>query len=686
MITGSSMNGLRIFFVFLVMFSFSITTTAATEPTGELNGDNLTLSYLNFSKGATYRLDFPESSFNETIKDDGKLVLNISNSNLYPESLKNLTLRKSFDVTVTNISDNLATKITVINKNPPAPTSTPTPAPTPSPTTPAPTTPAATTPEITTAPTETPPQGILSKLFSNVYINLALFLLGLAGVFWGLYKLGLIRIKTSDENESEQRLVSPSIATLTNKLQIDLLDESGFVRITDAKVRAVNKSGMPYLARIEFDGTYHLELPKGTYKIEVDGGGNYESTSREVNIPSDDERIKISLIKRQPVQIEVVDEAGNPISGINVSVKETTSLVDANGSPGVTDASGIAKFTISKNKQYVVSIRSSGGEFVEQKNIPLSSSETTKRIQLFKKAGTLDITISEQATGKPFAGTPVSLMKKGASQAMDFATDDNGRINQKLSIGDYIVRLKTSIPSLYDPVEKQVTIIENRTCAVTLDLRFNYQPKPEFLNSISKINEKLNTGFKEVSTYDTCIPLFFKKVGEKPTQLVDKIIKRPVEFLGAKTSPDEIIKYTLSTTEFLADEISRIMREKSNVDFYFSIQNLPPVDDLTVSDYSPEKFSELVRDTANYHKNHFRDVGNKLNEIDNELTQLSGTLTIQPVADLWRVAQKLLENSMNEADAKKRGVMLFIDDKLLDHVREMYNKEEVKARLAISMF
>ncbi|MBU4491884.1 MAG: hypothetical protein KKD69_05425 [Euryarchaeota archaeon] len=85
--------------------------------------------------------------------------------------------------------------------------------------------------------------------------------------------------------------------------------------------------------------------------------------------------------------------------------------------------------------------------------------------------------------------------------------------------GDYIVRLETGNPPLYNLVEKQVTIIGNRTCPVTLDFRFNYEPKPEFFNSISKIYDKLNTGFKEVSTYDTCIPLFFKKVGKKPTQL-----------------------------------------------------------------------------------------------------------------------------------------------------------------------
>lgn len=667
---GRFKRDLIIGFVILLAASVSINNVVAVN-TGELIGDKLTLSYSNFSNGTSYKLIFPTS--NSTISYEANSTENGKLEFILLDKLDSLKFQENFTVKVIEINGNQTTEINVINKagskitaqpsSTPSQTATVTPTP-------------ATTANASANVSEPPGKGILG-IDPIYFIIIGLFILAISAV--------LYLSKLKQEKDPEQRLVSPSIATLVNQLQIDLFDESGFVRITDAKVRAIDKRGMPYHASVSSDGTYLLELPKGTCKIEVDGGGNYESTSREVKIPYKEERIKMSLIKRQPLQIEIVDESDNHIKGIGVRVKEAISGVDAKGTPE-TDSYGIAKFTLSKNKQYVVSVNTLTGGYINPGNIPLSSSETTKRIQLFKKAGELEITVTEQATGKPFAGMPVSVMKKGASQAMDFATDNNGRINQKLSIGDYIIRLKPSNPPLYDSIEKQVTIIENGTCSVTLDFRFNYQPKPEFLNSISKINEKLNTGFKEVSTYDTCIPLFFKKVGEKPTQLVDKIIKRPGEFMGAKTSPDEIIKYTLSTTEVLADEISRIMREKSNVDFYFSIRNLAPVDDLTISDYPQEKFNELVHDTANYHKNHFREVGNKLNEIDNELTQLSGTLTIQPVADLWRVAQKLLESSINEADAKKRGVMLFINDKLLDHVREMYTKEEVKARLKISMF
>ncbi len=663
---GFFMKGLGIFFIFLIIASFGIIGDAAVN-NSTLNGSVLIIYDSKI---------IPNKSYQIVVQKDGTQILDVKNTSNLERKLviedEKLNISKIFFAVNYNnseiVNDTLTNLVIPIETSTPKQTEPPKTATI---------TPAAT---VTATPTQTPAAGKTSfwEKYGIILIIIGLFIISVSAL--------LYLSKLKQEKDPEQRLVSPSIATLVNQLQIDLFDESGFVRITDAKVRAIDKRGMPYHASVGSDGTYLLELPKGTCKIEVDGGGNYESTSREVKIPYKEERIKISLIKRLPVQIEVVDETDNPASGINVSVKETTSLVDANGSPGVTDNSGFAKFTISKNKQYAVSVRGQTKDFIDQMNIPLSSSETTKRIQLFKRAGTVEITVSEQATGKPFAGIPVGLTNKGTSQTIDFVTDNSGRINQKLSIGDYIIRLKPSTPPLYDSIEKQVTIIENRTSPVALDFKFNYQPKTEFLNSISKINEKLNTGFKEVSAYDTCIPLFFKKVGEKPTQLVDKIIKRPAEFLGAKTSPDEIIKYTLSTGGFLADEISRIMKEKSNVDFYFTIQNLPHVDDLTVSDYSQEKFSELVRDTANYHKNHFREIGNKLNEIDNELTQLSGILTIQPVADLWRVAQKLQENSINETDAKKRGVMLFINDKLLDHVREMYTKEEVKARLKISMF
>ncbi|MCK4797317.1 MAG: hypothetical protein KAT05_08035, partial [Spirochaetes bacterium] len=232
---------------------------------------------------------------------------------------------------------------------------------------------------------------------------------------------------------------------------------------------------------------------------------------------------------------------------------------------------------------------------------------------------------------------------------------------------------------------QEVTINQDQTTTTTLDFKFNYKPQSDVASKANSIIQELTTSYNEVSAYDNGLPLFFKKVGIKPIELIDRIMKRPVEFLGTNTNPDEIISHLLSTAESVSDSVSSVMRDKSNVDYYFSIQNLPPIENLVLSDYSADKFNELVNDTENYHNNHLRDIGNKLMAIDTEITQASGELTIQPVADLWRVAQKLLDDSNNEPNPKKKGVMLFVNDKLLDHVREMYTIEEIRERLKFSM-
>jgi len=540
-------------------------------------------------------------------------------------------------------------------------------------------------PETAPTPAPTPKQSLIDYLKSFdplvLIIILVIFVIfpTILYLMWGNIKKLLTGNDDASEGDNKNLIQRQSDF---HKLKVELMDESG-MRLPDKIIKAISKNNpVPQgSSKSDINGECTLDLFKGKYTINVEGGGKYENISKDINLKSD-ENIPLTLTRRQSLQIELVDESGAPLRGFKVRVLEAPTYVDII-SPIETDNNGIAKFFISKNKQYVTSVQLTD-EYIKQDKIPINNSESTKRIQILKRMGTLEITVAEN-TGKTFAGIPVTVTKKGTNSITEFSTDEAGKINQKIPVGEYIIRLKPSSFSLYESGDKTASVTENRMSKIILDFRFNYQAKPQDKQLIETIKEKLETSYKEVSAYDVCIPLFFKRVGEKPTQLVKNITERPVEFLGAKTSPDEMISYILKTAEFITGEISRIMREKSNVDFYYSIHNLEPVNDLNVSDYSQVKFRELVRDIENYHKNNKTEIGNKLHEIDAELTKLSGDLTIQPVADLWRVAQKLQERSLNEPDIKNRGVMLFMNDKLLDHVREMYSKDEVKARLKFSM-
>lgn len=148
---------------------------------------------------------------------------------------------------------------------------------------------------------------------------------------------------------------------------------------------------------------------------------------------------------------------------------------------------------------------------------------------------------SEQAKGQNFSGITVIAVKKGTGQALEFISDSNGMIKQRVAVGDYTIKIKPCASQLYEASEKQVNVPENRLVLVTLDLRFSYKPSNQTITEINKHYEKLNNSFKEVSAYDRCIPLFFKSTGETPLNLIKRIIKRPVEFLGSRTTPDEIM-------------------------------------------------------------------------------------------------------------------------------------------------
>lgn len=659
-------------FIILMVASFSISIVRAD--TGTLEGDTLTLSG-NFTENNIYKLDINSFSLYLNGSSSGKLILNITQC----DSLKNLASKSNFSVKVTNKSDTIITELKVVNINPennikskPESTATQTQA----------------TATATQNGNDTGGKDNVGGNQSGILDISKPPFLGLIVIFMIVITIFLLNqqgyLKNPFKKDDEPRRLSQvrDQAIQTNyKLKVELND--GNARIPDRIIEITNKDRFPKAnGKSDLNGSYTFELPKETYIINVKGGENYEDFSEKIRL-SDDKFYTITLVKKHILQIEVVDESGKPIKGISVKVKESGSGVEAPGN-SETDVNGIAKFTLSRNKQYTASVSALMMGYVIPGDIAITPSDTPKKITLKKKEGMLEITVTEQG-GKLFAGIPVTVVRKGTNQVMEFISDNNGKINWKVLIGDYTVNIKPAASQLYDTSEKQVTVLENKRVSVVLALHFNYQPKNETITAVNKHYDKLNNSFIEVSAYDRCIPLFLKSVGETPLKLIERIIKRPVEFLESKTTPDEIINNILSTEEIISEEISRIMREKSNVDFYFSIKKLPQVEDLVVSDYSQEKFNELIHDTSNYHKNHFREIGNKLHDIDTELTDLSRSLTIQPVADLWRVAQKLQDNCNNEPDVKKKGVMLFINDKLLDHIKEMYTREELRERLKFSL-
>lgn len=666
-----------ILFIIISLMIFVSLNIVEAKTTGELDGNTLTIKNDSFINGNNYSVSFringSSRNYREVAIDNtlNVVVLDLTSEKIITVSVKDENNTKVIeDITLTNNNTSNSTgaiiemqATTQVEARRKEPTSTE-------------------APSSETANTSLETQNN-KGLFNFFLENLTYISIGILSIIVLAVSLYIYKSKDSDLGLDFNSNVS-QLRSNFHKLNVVLIDDSSTV-LLDKNIIATNKkTGSQQKYKSDINGEFELDLMKGKYEIKVEGKGKHEDASQEINL-KEDANIKIPLTRRQSLQIEVVDESGNPLKDIKVRLLEGEMSMDSAGSPTKTDASGIAEFYISKNKQYVASVESLTQEFIKKDKIHINNSETSKKIQLTRRTGTIEVVVTEQPIGKAVAGIPVTITKKNTNNITEFLTDDSGKINQKLPVGDYIIRLKQGNFQLYESVEKHIPIVENKHIKVVLDFKFNYKPKPQYINSINAIDDKLAISFNEVSAYDNCVPLFFMKVGEKPTQYIKKIIERPVEFLGVKSTPDEIITYTLETAEFLANEISRIMREKSNVDFYYSIQKLDRVNDLSVSDYSPEKFSELVRDTTNYHKNHFREIGNKLNEIDIELTQLSQELTIQPVADLWRVAQKMLEINNNESNPTKKGVMLFINDKLLDHIREMYTKDEVRARLKFSM-
>lgn len=392
-------------------------------------------------------------------------------------------------------------------------------------------------------------------------------------------------------------------------------------------------------------------------------------------IDSNQEQVEITLVKPKIILLKIMGEDEEPLCDIPVTIK------DKQGSPQerVSKSDGTVKFIELKRGEYQVSIKHQ--EYLPVKEL-ISATDEGKRysIKLTKQAGSLDVMLDKQESGIKV------VAKKIHSNFEDVKESDSSGIVHfgKIPIGNYQISLQSD--SLLKSDLHQCTIELNKKHTMKLKIDFNYKLSSENLSKMRQFKEIINTSYQEVSSYDTCIQQYLKRIGEMPVELCENVSNNQLYFINSDLSPSDFFRDIMDTAKLLANGIAAIIRAKSNIDLYAEAKGLPQLEHITLSEYSDLKLREFIQESAKYYTIHHAEVKNQLSSIDQEITQKSSDLTVHPIADMWTLCKDLLTRCEDENDPKKQGVMLFLLEQMLINLEEMFHNADVIKRLKLRTF
>lgn len=511
---------------------------------------------------------------------------------------------------------------------------------------------------------------------NNVHVTTVIFgilLIGIMILSVTIVVLPGLIFPSKNEKPSSTQNLSSGLRTL----KISVMDEQKRP-VEKATVGLKGMQGGPtnQIGQTDANGRIAFNNIRSSIKeIEVTKIVGIEQLKTTHTIVSKQERIEIILAKPKTILLKIVDETNEPLYNIRVTIK------DKQGFPtkSISDHDGKVKFGGLKSGEYQISIEHQ--EYVTFKGSYTASDETKRSIiKLTRQSGLLDVMLDIQ-----HSDIKVVAKNLHSKSKIPGKSDSSGMVHfGKIPIGNYQISLQPN--DLLKSDSHQCTIELNKKHTIKLMMDFYYKLSSENLSKMRQFNEIIDTSYQEVSSYDTCIQQYLKRIGEMPVELCNSISNNQLYFINSDLTPADFVQHTIDTAELLATGIVAIIRAKTNIDLYAEAKGLPQVEHIVLSGYPDPKLRELIQESAKYYTIHHVEVKNQLSSIDQEITQKSSDLTVHPIADMWSLCKDLLMKCDAENDPKKQGVMLFLLEQILINLEETFHNADVVKRLKLRTF
>ena len=282
----------------------------------------------------------------------------------------------------------------------------------------------------------------------------------------------------------------------------------------------------------------------------------------------------------------------------------------------------------------------------------------------------LRVKVLDETTKKPIPGAIVHLGPK------TLKTGNNGIATFAVSSGEQTIDVH-GIPHLYNGATTSV-VVSMGSKTVTLPVSSMVHPDNEQDARLRSIRQAFENRYREVSSYDRCIPGFYRSMVQRQIEHVREMTAD--QFIRGKHAPRDVTNQLILIVEMVSARISETMISKRNIDLYAAgASGAGSTSVCAAGKISQDLLANLLSDLPGYISSEYPVVQQILAEIDNEITSKSRNMSVLPVTGIWTIAKDLIsDQSGNDLE---RALRVLVAKVLLKHAREMYENPEIVKRM-----
>ncbi len=282
----------------------------------------------------------------------------------------------------------------------------------------------------------------------------------------------------------------------------------------------------------------------------------------------------------------------------------------------------------------------------------------------------LRVKVLDESTKKPIPGIIIHLGPK------TLKTGNNGIATFAVSSGEQTIDVQ-GIPNLYDGATTSV-VVSTGSKTVTLTVSSMVHPDNEQDTRLRSIRQAFENRYREVSSYDRCIPGFYRSMVQRQIEHVRGMTAD--QFMRGKHAPKDVTNQLISIIEVVSARISETMVSKRNIDLYATgASGAGGTSVCAASKISHDLLANLLSDLPGFISSGYPSVQQILAEIDNEITSKSRNMSVLPVTGIWTIAKDLISDK--SGDDLEQALRVLIAEVLLKHAREMYENPEIVKRM-----
>jgi len=307
-------------------------------------------------------------------------------------------------------------------------------------------------------------------------------------------------------------------------------------------------------------------------------------------------------------------------------------------------------------------------------------------IKLAPKQGTMEVTVTLE--GNPIESIPVVISAKSGivtEETRRERTNPRGQVVESgVGVGEYDVTVDLPAEAEefeMDDVDNPVTVTEDETTRVDVDIRFTYELSPNVHQRLDDLRDRLDSIASHPRS-DVAIPTFYASVVYELLDTVEDVPRNPELFLENGYAPAATVDALLAAAEAGVEAIDEAMSSKQNVDLFAACGDMTPVDAVWGGSFDLADLFECAAQDSGRRR---ADIAQRLDEVDDTISQeLRDLSEVRPAQDMWEQTRDMARDTTRE-DLEMAAITVLTLG-LLDAIEALFDRQPLRERMMRTVF